>query len=111
MRRSLHPRTIGGWLCLLAMLVLSSPGVKVVRADDALVSERAPGPVCAAPSAVPPGGDVEALLERWRMALVTEAARSGEPDPDAPVALNNRGYNDGPSPVERALREIQRQQP
>jgi len=51
MKPSLSLRDLAGWLAVLAMLALLSPGVSVVRAegaDRASLSTPAPGPSCQA---------------------------------------------------------------
>ncbi len=110
MRLSLDPITIGGWLCLVAMLALSSPGVKAVRAD----APTAAGPVCEASGVqTVPGQDVSAILERWRAAALAEAAKQPDKNGDTPIALNNRGYNYAPrgsSNIGSVLQQIQREQ-
>ena len=109
MRRSLDPITIGSWLCLVAMLALSSPGVRVVRAD----APTAAGPVCEASGVrTIPGQDVSAILEHLRAAALAEAAKQPDSNGESPIALNNRGYNYGPagsSNIGSLLQQLQRE--
>jgi hypothetical protein len=49
MKPALVARRLAGWISVVAMLLLSSPGVRVVRAEDAgPISEVPPGPACSA---------------------------------------------------------------
>jgi hypothetical protein len=81
-----------GVLATAAMLLLLSPGVKVVRADGAASG----GSRCEAGGA-PPAVDAE--LEAFLAELRREQfARAVEGDASAPIMLNNRGYNYGPPP-------------
>jgi hypothetical protein len=78
-----------GVLATAAMLLLLSPGVKVVRADGASAGSQ-----CGA-GAGPPTVDAE--LEAFLAELRREQfARVVEGDASAPIMLNNRGYNYGP---------------
>jgi hypothetical protein len=94
MKASLDARTIPGWLAVAAMLLLTSPGVRTVRADaDVLVSEVPDGPSCSGRAEVE---NIEADLARY----IEEARRAAAAQPDAGadyVVLNNRGYNYGPA--------------
>ena len=120
MRRSRDRVAIGGWLCLLAMLAISSPGVRIVSADDAppigvtRVDPQTSGPVCSASGAgFVPGQDVAAVIEQWRRAAEAEARRGPDLTGDQPIALNNRGYNyraASPMTPSRLLEQIQREQ-
>ena len=97
MRPSPDARVIAGCLALLGVLMLASPGVRAVRADDADASSapRAePGQVCRPEPAPMAAVDLGALLERARRRALAEA----EPGAETPVLLNNRGYNYGPAP-------------
>ncbi len=90
-------KTIVGALCLAATLALMSPGVRVVRADDAaaeLVSAAESGPVS---EVLPPAarGEVASAPHRGRRARRASRSR--------PRMLNNSGYNYGPGSLE-ALR-------
>jgi hypothetical protein len=104
MRRVQDVTTILGALALAGSLALLSPGVRVVRADDTAAptasTADADGPTCEAGTL---NGGAEVLeylekiqrLQRERMAASPEVAA----DADDFVALGNRGYNHGPSPV------------
>ena len=81
-------RTIGGCLCLLAALLLMSPGVRAVRAADGDTATIAPGPVCSAHPVRPRAG--VAVLPPQR--IEREMAAS-----DRVVVLNTTGYNFAPS--------------
>jgi hypothetical protein len=95
--------TILGSLALAGTLALLSPGVRVVRADDAAPAESpvtADGPTCEA-GAVSGGQEITDLLQliqrlqRERMAASPDTADAGGDF----VVLNNRGYNYGSSEV------------
>ncbi len=89
--------TIAGSLCLAATLALLSPGVRLVRADEApagLVSAAESDPVC---EVQPPAARAEVALPKRPRRLERRASRSD------PVMLNNSGYNYGPGSLE-ALR-------
>ena len=89
--------TIAGSLCLAATLALLSPGVRLVRADEApagLVSAAESDPVC---EVQPPAARAEVALPPRPRRLERRASRSD------PVMLNNSGYNYGPGRPE-ALR-------
>ena len=77
-------RTIGGGLCLLAALLLMSPGVRAVRAADDDTATVAPGPVCSSHPVQPRAG-VAALPPQQ---IERETAAS-----DRVVVLNTTGYN------------------
>ncbi len=89
--------TIAGSLCLAATLALLSPGVRLVRADEApagLVSAAESAPVC---EVQPPAARPELTMAPHRDRPARRAPRSG------PRMLNNSGYNYGPGSLE-ALR-------
>jgi hypothetical protein len=94
--------TILGSLALAGTLVLLSPGVRAVRADDASAptasSLAADGPTCEA-GTVSGGQEVEAILQQiQRRQLEQMAASPNAPDAGGGfVVLNNRGYNYGPA--------------
>ncbi len=104
MQRLRDVTTILGGLALAGSLVLLSPGVRVVRADDTTASAEsaadADGATCEA-GTVNGGAEVQEYLQRIqrlqreRMAASPEAAAST----DDFVVLNNRGYNNGPPPL------------
>lgn len=104
MRRTGDVTTILGGLALAGSLALLSPGVQLVRADDAAApadsTASADGPMCEAGAVN--GADQVAKylqkiqqLQRERLAASPEAAA----DADDFVVLNNRGYNYGPAPA------------
>jgi len=96
MRPSLDGWNVIGYAALLVTLLLSSPGVTVVRADESAASTLTSvveGPTCEARQPI----DDPELVRVWS-ALREEAALQGEdPDPNVPIALNNRGYGYGPA--------------
>jgi hypothetical protein len=96
MRPALDAWNVIGYAALLVTLLLSSPGVSVVRADESATSTLTSvveGPTCEARQPI----DDPELARVWS-ALREEAALQGEdPDPNVPIALNNRGYGYGPS--------------
>jgi len=115
MRPQLKARTIAGFLSLAATLLLSSPGVKLVRAEDAdtppvpaaaegLSSAAAEGPSCRA-DAPPAAPAVAELIAQARQQAASRVSSSSEDF----VVLNNRGYNYGPPPaIESGLLEAGR---
>lgn len=110
MRRSIDLTETAGWLCLLATLVTSAPGVKAVRADEPRPVESA-GPVCE--QGVAEVRAQAAALEQLRAAAIARAERGADPEADAVVPLGNRGFNEGPDPdaqIGRVLQQIQREQ-
>ncbi len=102
MRPSLE---IAGMLALAAALILSGPGVKVVRAQEPLVSAAPSAPSC---SADPEAGgiDLEALKQQLRL---REQEAPGEPV----IVLNTRGYGYAPGAgleqIRDELRRVQRE--
>ena len=80
-------RTIGGCLCLLAALLLMSPGVRAVHAADGDTATVAPGPVCSSHPVQPRAGVAALPPQR----IEREMAAS-----DRVVVLNTRGYNFAP---------------
>jgi hypothetical protein len=96
MRPSLAAWNVLGYTALLVVLLLSGPGVKRVRADESLMSTvpaMAQGPRCAAEQPID-DGELARAFNTLRRDL---AAQTRAPDPNPPVALNNRGYSYGPS--------------
>lgn len=89
-------------LAAAALLLLSGPGVKLVRADDALTSSEPAAAACEAPPAAP-----DAAAE----------PRHPAPGRHEVIPLNNQGYNYGPyqerdlKAVKRALQELQTDTP
>jgi hypothetical protein len=100
-------RTIAGFLSLAGTLLLTSPGVKLVRAEDAdppPAPAAAQGPSCRE-DAPPASPGIAALKARLRQQAASQANSSDE---DV-VVLNNRGYNYGPPPgLEPGLLELER---
>ncbi len=95
--------TILGSLALVGTLVLLSPGVRAVRADDAAPpsesSLAADGPTCEA-GTVSGGQETVEYLQHIQRLQLEQMAKS--PDTAAGggfVVLNNRGYNYGPAGV------------
>lgn len=88
---------IAGVLALGATLLLSGPGVTVVRAEEPLVSALPPGPAC---SAAPEGGVDLGVLDRQLERLRAEA-----PADSPSLALNTRGYGYNPGDALDHVRE------
>jgi hypothetical protein len=96
MKASIDPRAIPGWLAVAALLLLTSPGVRLVRADaDVLVSEVPAGPSCSGRSSASIEADLARYIQEARRAAETDPAKAG----DDVVVLNGRGYNYGPAPT------------
>ena len=96
MRPFQRAMTLAGFLCLMAFLLLASPGVRVVRAAGEALPEHAAaasGGSCnaAGASAAPVGDPVEAFLAQIRDDRPSPRAVEGQT-----VVLNSRGYNYGP---------------
>ena len=102
-------RTIVGLLSLAGTLLLTSPGVKLVRAEEAApppAPAAAQGPSCRADKP-PSSPGIAALTAKLRQQAAAQANSSSE---DV-VVLNNRGYNYGPPPsLEQGLLEAERSQ-
>ncbi len=102
--------TIAGCLCLLAALLLASPGVQVVHAAEdaaAAVAASPAGPTCDPNAAARESVALETFLAQLRGQRLHAAAEQ------RPVALNNRGYAYGPPPgidLGRLEREARAQQ-
>jgi hypothetical protein len=89
-----------GLLCVLAMFMLSSLGVRVVRADEQEASTSAdPALVEGPPPAAPVVGPAPRPPSREPSALDRAGVPSIEVSPGI-VVLNTRGYNYGPLPAE-----------
>jgi len=95
--------TILGSLALAGTLLLLSPGVRLVQADDAASAESSAtdeGPVCEAGTVS--GGqevvDFLQLIQRLQLERMAASPDAADADGDF-VVLNNRGYNYGPSGV------------
>jgi len=96
LRRGSDWKMVAGFALVLAMLALSTPGVRVVHADDAVAEVTAvdarPGPSCQAGSIAKPS---TVVIELPRIAAEAQ-------DPDSiPIALNTAGYNYGSGPAQR----------
>jgi hypothetical protein len=89
----LKARTIGGCLCLLAALLLMSPGVRAVRAADGDTATVAPGPVCSSD----PGQLRAGVAALPPQRIERELAAS-----DRVVVLNTTGYNFAPGSLRPA---------
>jgi hypothetical protein len=87
---------IVGWLCVIATLALSGPGVVATARADEAQSAPAAGQVCRAPERAAEESviSIGISLERLRAQAL---ARGG--DPDEVVMLNGRGYNYSPEPL------------
>ena len=93
MRLRFDWKFMAGSLATLATLALSSPGVRVVRAEDELREDPA-GPIVEGPSCQL--GSLE--LRQAPAQVILERDPSGEADAST-IALNNRGYNYRPAAV------------
>jgi|GEM_PF-2142738 len=84
--------TILGGLSLVAMLALSSPGVRIARAEDEVGTEAGEGAVCEA-GKIRGASYVTAYLQEMQRRQDEQdiAPRSD----DGTIALNNRGFNYG----------------
>ena len=96
MRSSLDWKAFGGIFALLVTFLLALPGVKAVRAEGL----RAPiassdGPQCNSPSPELEIGQAGATLSQVQQQIAAQIAAQGGPAADAPILLNNRGYNYG----------------
>ncbi|MBK7949510.1 MAG: hypothetical protein IPK00_12400 [Deltaproteobacteria bacterium] len=115
--------SIAGALCVVASLSLSSPGVRIARAEDrsapATANATAPSPAPAsgpaaspvAPPASPPSAAPKAS-PFVKAEDVEEARRPGvsgiETAPGV-VVLNTRGYNYGPPPTPLAPEALEQE--
>ena len=91
MRLFSRTTTILGGLAVVAMLALSSPGVRIVRAADEVAAEAVEGAVCEA-GGIGDAKDVTAHLQetqRRHRADLEVAPRSD----DETIVLNNRGFH------------------
>jgi hypothetical protein len=107
MRRSLDSKALAGSLALLLALLLSLPGVRAVRAaGNETAAETSDGPMC-----TQPGAEVEVtqIGPIYQQVLDQIAAQMGPEAANAPIVLNNRGYNYAAGQgLERSLVEIER---
>jgi len=91
MRSSLDWKTLAGSLALLLAFLLSVPGVQAVRAAErAAVAAGSDGPVCTQPNPEAQLALAGPVYEQIRDQI---AAQLGPAAADAPIVLNNRGYN------------------
>ena len=90
MRRFSRTTTILGGLALVAMLALSSPGVRIVRAADDVAAEAGEGAVCEAGSVRDANNVTAYLQEMQRRQAEQEIAPRSD---DETIVLNNRGFN------------------
>lgn len=88
MQRFSRATTILGGVALVAMLALSSPGVRIARSADDVAAEAGEGAVCE-PGNVDDAIDVTAYLE------TKQRRQLGPQSDDETVVLNNRGFNYG----------------
>jgi hypothetical protein len=95
---------IAGWAAMVAALLLSGPGVTLVRAQEAAPESalESQEPVCRAPSATSAAQLEQVARQLRRLSVEGEVPREGV------VALNNRGYNHASDPEAR-LRAIERE--
>ena len=93
-------RSVFGPPALLASLLLASPGVEAVRAEEP-TQAAAPGASCEAAAQPSADADLQAFLEQVRLQQAAHAARqqSAPVSSDEIVVLNGRGYNYGPPPT------------
>ncbi len=99
-----------GWLALLGMLALSSPGV--------VATVRAEPPVAEAPASAVPAGpscDAGAAAPPLQLQQVVEAARQRAAANPEVVVLNNRGYRygnaeSGNAEVQALIQQLRAQQ-
>ncbi len=86
-------RTGLGIVALTATFALASPGVKTVRAEEAVAGQ------CSASQPTSSDAETQAFLESVRREQLARQRSGGERP--AVVMLNNRGYNYGPPPAIR----------
>ncbi len=91
--RSTDWKSAFGFMAAVALLALSTPGVQVVRAEDAGAEVIAAGQTCEASADAGPSVTADLLMEQLR-----RAQTESDPSEDGPIVLNNRGYNYGPPP-------------
>jgi len=90
MRGFQRTTTILGGMALVAMLALSSTGVRIARADDDVAAEAGGAAVCESGS-VRGANDVTAYLQEMQRRQ-TEHDMAPRSD-DETIVLNNRGFN------------------
>jgi hypothetical protein len=99
MRRLGSVGNTAGVLATAALLLLLSPGVKVVRAEGAAAGAQAAASGGSQCEAAAGPRTVDAQLEAFLAEIRREQfARAVEGDESVPIMLNNRGYNYGPPP-------------
>jgi len=94
MRLWLDVKSTCGLLALLATFVLALPGVKAVSAEE----RRAPlassdGPQCNSEGPEAEVVQTAATMQQLQAQIAAQIAAQGGPAADAPILLNNRGYN------------------
>ena len=98
MRLSIDWKAAAGCLAIVAMLALSMPGVRVVRADDEVefvsVALVDGGPSCEARAEGGHPATVNVILER----------NPKQAEDSRTIALNNRGYSYRPPAVDPEAR-------
>jgi hypothetical protein len=110
MRPLLDIRTIGGMLAVLAALLLATPGVKAVRAEE----RKPPLASSEGPACNPTDPEMQALqaganLQQIQAGLLARIAAEGGSPAEMPILLNGRGYNySSRSDLERIAAEAQR---
>ena len=92
--RGIDWRSVCAIALATAMLALSTPGVDVVRAEEAAGEPVAAGQTCDAAKPSRPDVTTQLLLQELRRAQAATA-----PSADEPIVLNNRGFNYGPPPA------------
>jgi len=99
--RLLDWKTGAGYLAVIAMLALSVPGVRVVRADEEVgvisVDIVDSGPICQADSKPDSAVSVKVSL----------GDPSNRREGSVPVALNNEGYSYRPPRVDPEARRLE----
>ena len=96
MRSPLDFKRACGLFALLATFVLALPGVEAVRAED----RQAPlassdGPQCHAGDPEAEVVQTGASMQQLQAQIMAQIAAKAGPSADAPILLNNRGYNYG----------------
>jgi hypothetical protein len=109
MRRShrvLDWQTPAGCLALVGMLLMTSPGVHVARAEDDLTSVGVSthGPSCSLAAEDIPDLRVTLLISPEKVR--ERIANSADPDARPPLVLNNSGYQYGDPAVDAEVRAL-----
>lgn len=94
--------TIPGWLAVVGMLALLSPGVRAVRAEEPAAPPKvSQGPSCQADAAEGADEVLDAIRLMQERKAAELAARPPRPPEDGEfVVLNGRGYNYGAAQIE-----------